>query len=345
MRIIIVRHGESRANKKKEHQGKGNKWTDTPLSGQGRIQARQVAERLKDEKIDEIYSSDLKRARKTAEQINKFHHLKITFLPELREYMDNETKEELILRVKKFFNSVKNKDKTILVVAHGAVNLTLLAISTGNRKKGAHIARKARQHNTGVSILEKEGKHYIIKEMGNITHLRPNKKIIKIFEKVQKIPYRVSPFNENKIKRNLKFGDCRHKSFLLAKLLKKVGVKVKIIKVIFDWKDLPIPKEILSTLKNSSTVQVHTIVWAKIHGNYLYLDPTWPTYLEKKGFPVTKDWNGLEDTKQVTKGELTFFKKDDFNERKDEILKRYKIKMDKGEMHNFADKLNKWINS
>jgi broad specificity phosphatase PhoE len=66
MKLIIVRHGESEANKKGIHQRRKDEWSDTSLSKDGIFQAKQVAERLKDEKIDGIYASDLKRAKETA---------------------------------------------------------------------------------------------------------------------------------------------------------------------------------------------------------------------------------------------------------------------------------------
>ena len=43
------------------------------LSSLGIEQARKLAERLKDEKIDVIFSSDLARAADTAKEIAKFH--------------------------------------------------------------------------------------------------------------------------------------------------------------------------------------------------------------------------------------------------------------------------------
>ena len=67
MKLIIVRHAESEANSKGISQGYKNEWEDTPLSGKGEQQAKKVAQRLKSEEISLIYSSDLKRAKQTAE--------------------------------------------------------------------------------------------------------------------------------------------------------------------------------------------------------------------------------------------------------------------------------------
>lgn len=61
-KIIIVRHGESLGNAERIILGH----TDLDLSEHGYIQAKTTAEYLKNEKIDIIYSSDLKRAYNTA---------------------------------------------------------------------------------------------------------------------------------------------------------------------------------------------------------------------------------------------------------------------------------------
>lgn len=342
MRLILVRHGESEANAKGINQGQ---YLDTPLTKKGVEQAKKVAKRLKEEKIDMIYSSDLIRAKQTAREINKFHDLKIIFDKRIRE-KDHpiEESENFISRVKSFFDEIKDKSKNILIVAHGGVNLTLLAISTGDRQKGGEIVRRYRQSNTCVNVIEKDGENYKIKLVNCIKHFKSDKKLIKIFEEVQKSPYQVCPFKENKIDENIESGDCRYKFLLLKKLLDKERYKTKIIKVIFNWKDLPIPKNILRILKKSSTVWVHNTLAVKIHGDYLFIDPIWNPQLEKRGFPVTKNWNGLEDTKQISEGKLEFFKKDLFEKDKEKILKENKVYINKDEAHKFAEALNKWLN-
>lgn len=343
MTFILIRHGESEANKQEHHQGRTDVWSNTPLSKKGRKQAGQVSERLKTEKIDYIFTSDLKRAKETAEIINKYHNKKIYPDSRLREKRDEESTEEFIERLKGFLKYTSKLKANILVVAHGGVNQTLLAISTGDRKKGAELIQRVKMHNTSVSIIKKQGKHYNIELENCIKHLDSDKKLIKIFEKVQKIPYKVKPFNENEIDEKLKEGNCRHKSELLKQLLKEKGYIAKGLVVIFDWKDLPIPKRILNILKKSSTKQIHTAVRVKVHGNYLYLDPTWPKYLEKLGFPVTKNWSGLEDTKQVTQGKIRFFKNREIRDHKQEIFEQYGIKQNKKELHKFGEELNKWL--
>jgi len=158
--------------------------------------------------------------------------------------------------------------------------------------------------------------------------------IVKIFEEVQKIPYKVCKFEKKKIDKDLKFGDCRHKSYLLKQLLQKKGFEVKEIKVIFDWKDLPLPKELLSILKKSSTVWPHNSLKVKVDNKWLKVDCTWNPRLEKKGFPITKSWDGKTNTKQVTEGKLKFIDKDKYTK---------KIKVDMDEARRFAEALNKFL--
>lgn len=79
--MIIVRHAEAVGNKIREFHG----WTDESITERGHIQAKQVAERLADTKIDVIYSSVLKRTMETAEYISKVKRLPIISREDLKE--------------------------------------------------------------------------------------------------------------------------------------------------------------------------------------------------------------------------------------------------------------------
>jgi len=69
MRVFIVRHGETDYNVAKRCQG----ILDTPLNQTGLEQAVRIANRLRFEKFDAIYTSPLDRALATAKAIAKFH--------------------------------------------------------------------------------------------------------------------------------------------------------------------------------------------------------------------------------------------------------------------------------
>ena len=65
MRIYIVRHGETEANKQGYVQG----WTDVPLNENGRILAELTGHGMKSIRFDHCFSSPLTRAKETAETL------------------------------------------------------------------------------------------------------------------------------------------------------------------------------------------------------------------------------------------------------------------------------------
>ncbi len=81
MRIFLLRHGETDWNLEGRCQG----FTDIDLNEHGIQQAAEIAQCLSKEKIDAIYSSDLKRALRTAEAIRQFHRLEVNVQHDLRE--------------------------------------------------------------------------------------------------------------------------------------------------------------------------------------------------------------------------------------------------------------------
>lgn len=86
-RLCLVRHGQTDWNLEGRYQGQ----SDIPLNSTGIKQARLIAEILRDEKFDAVYSSDLSRAIRTAEIITEHrNHLKINTDPRLREVRQGE---------------------------------------------------------------------------------------------------------------------------------------------------------------------------------------------------------------------------------------------------------------
>lgn len=65
MLLTVVRHGRTAWNDAGRFQGQ----TDIPLDAEGRAQARRLGERLGERRYDAAFSSDLARARETAEAI------------------------------------------------------------------------------------------------------------------------------------------------------------------------------------------------------------------------------------------------------------------------------------
>lgn len=179
MKLIIVRHGQTVENAMGIVQGHSH-GTLTPL---GREQIRKLALELKDEPIDYVFSSDLRRAALTARGIAKYHKKAIRYLEELRERhpgrLHRITREEffrveresgrkksefkpeggenfadLEKRIRKFCRRLegrKYRNKTVLVVAHGWVVKAFLAIYM---HVPADRAVQLETKNAGVLIID-----------------------------------------------------------------------------------------------------------------------------------------------------------------------------------------------
>jgi broad specificity phosphatase PhoE len=176
----MTRHGETEENKKGilmgHHHGK--------LSALGIKQAQLVAERLRDEHIDYIYSSDLNRSANTAKAIAAYHNNTPLILTEaLRErylgFAQGKSKEELGLkqdqsaisfferedcgiestkeifeRADKFLHEIvrKHPSETVLVVGHNGINKALMAAV--RRDSPEEMLKRDNFHNTSITILD-----------------------------------------------------------------------------------------------------------------------------------------------------------------------------------------------
>ena len=79
--ILLARHGETDWNREGRWQG----WADPPLNETGRGQARELAEQLRSAPFDAVFSSDLRRARQTAEILAAPHGVPVVADRDLRE--------------------------------------------------------------------------------------------------------------------------------------------------------------------------------------------------------------------------------------------------------------------
>jgi len=81
MNLILIRHGETDWNRIGRCQGVA----DIVLNENGKRQAKELAESLKNHDIKAVYSSHLKRAFETAQEIAKHHNLSVQVDPGLQE--------------------------------------------------------------------------------------------------------------------------------------------------------------------------------------------------------------------------------------------------------------------
>ena len=149
-RFIMIRHGFSVANNEKRFAGHA----DFPLTELGLLQAERCAEALKDEKIDAIYASDLKRAFSTAIPVAKSHGLEVIPHKGLREIYagkwEGEIFDELSVKFPEDFNCwrtdvghAKCTDGESVAELFDRIISTLEAISAENEGKTVCIATHA----------------------------------------------------------------------------------------------------------------------------------------------------------------------------------------------------------
>jgi broad specificity phosphatase PhoE len=82
MKLTLIRHGPTEWNALRRFQGR----TDMPLSERGRAAARAIAETLRSERFDRIYSSDLVRAAETARILGESRGADVRLDERLREF-------------------------------------------------------------------------------------------------------------------------------------------------------------------------------------------------------------------------------------------------------------------
>lgn len=148
--LILSRHGETLENQQHILQGQ----LPGTLSPLGKAQAENLAEILKDERIDAVVSSDLARSYETALAVAKRHGLTPHPTPLLREMdwgvytgqrLDDvdwlnlppsvESVEALYQRATDFIRYLQDNfpDRRIVAIGHGAFNRAIIAYLEGKK--------------------------------------------------------------------------------------------------------------------------------------------------------------------------------------------------------------------
>lgn len=188
-----MRHGETDDNKNRIFQGQKG----SGLNAAGREQAGRLSSRLASAKITAVFSSDLARAKETAEIVAAPHALLVTTVADLREvdvgawsglaYDDvraqfpdeyeawrhgldirrggGETYDELGVRMMKALVSISDgvsnsPDGLALCVSHGGSIRSVIRALLG---KGSHPSALATAENTSVTLLEQEDQELLFR--------------------------------------------------------------------------------------------------------------------------------------------------------------------------------------
>ena len=205
-RVFLVRHGENPANLTKEFSCRR---VNHPLTEKGRVQAHQTAEWFSRIKVDEVWSSPLRRALETADQIVRFHPATVKILEEFRE-MDVGDLEGMVpaedawgeyrhvmtqwftgnpgfpfpggenrqILVERFYRGLdlitrSQTGKTLVVVGHGGIFTHGVAELCRVDDQRAFFSQE--NHNCSVSEVEvhreREGLRFVLKSWAGIDHL------------------------------------------------------------------------------------------------------------------------------------------------------------------------------
>jgi alpha-ribazole phosphatase len=195
VRLILVRHGETEWNRTGRYQGH----TDVELSATGLWQVERLRDRLAGQRIDAVYSSDLKRALRTAQIITSKHNLAVIPCKELREIdfgefegmtfdeiqrhhpgwggmssdvniPGGESLSQLVSRIELFISKMgkHSDDESVLIAAHSGSLQMLVCILLGI---GIEHWRRIRLDSASVSVVESYLGRAVLSLLNDTCHL------------------------------------------------------------------------------------------------------------------------------------------------------------------------------
>ncbi|MFH1777982.1 MAG: histidine phosphatase family protein [Candidatus Omnitrophota bacterium] len=180
MKLFLIRHGETNYNQQRKYCG----FSDEPLNKTGKTQVKKLFCNIKNEEIDRVYASDLKRAVQSAQLI--FPHRAVEQIVDFREMnfgvFEGLTHDQILVKYPRLYNRwlknparvnipkgenlkildkrvntrlakiiSQNQGKTIALVAHGGVVAVILCrvLNVGLEKFWQMI-----QRNTALNVIE-----------------------------------------------------------------------------------------------------------------------------------------------------------------------------------------------
>ncbi len=197
MRILLIRHGETLWNREERCQG----FSDVALSERGIKQAQLLSRALQGDRLDAIYSSDLIRAKKTADIIAEPHGISVHTDVRLREmnqgHLEGKNIEEMLKEYPEVLRNwmqapaemvmpggeslkqiqdrgwhafqeimEKHQGKDIAIVGHNLLNVCILCNILGI---DLNDFRKIKQHSSAINEIE-DGKYGLVIIRLNDTH-------------------------------------------------------------------------------------------------------------------------------------------------------------------------------
>ncbi|KPN94687.1 histidine phosphatase family protein [Lysinibacillus sp. ZYM-1] len=199
--FYLVRHGETQWNQEQRLQG----WLDSPLTDNGREAAVKLQQQLQSIPFSAAYSSSSGRAKETMDILTAHRQLPIYYEDNLREIFLGDwqgKKIEDILathgldyelytkypaqflathtesfgavteRAMYTFKKIaeQHRDEPILIVSH-AVTIKCM-INAILQRNMSELWTAPYIHGTSVTVIERQGQQWVIKEIGNLHHLQ-----------------------------------------------------------------------------------------------------------------------------------------------------------------------------
>ncbi|MCA0990528.1 histidine phosphatase family protein [Pseudalkalibacillus hwajinpoensis] len=188
MRIGFIRHGSTSWNKEKRAQGS----SDIHLDEQGRRDAAKLGESLLNEEWDIIVSSDLSRAKETAEIIGRSLHIDVKTDPRLREagggQIEGTTEQERIEKWGEKWRELDlgiEKEELVVARAHEALDdlyhqypgQNILIVSHGSflrhffKSTLPELNHEKHIVNTSLTVLRRKGDEWLNELYHSTSHL------------------------------------------------------------------------------------------------------------------------------------------------------------------------------